>query len=49
MTVDPHSAEFAGTVAAGYTFDSPTLVLGALVQGEEATESKGFAGWVAKD
>ena len=39
MTVDPLSPDFAATVAAGYTFDSPTLALGALVQGEEATES----------
>ncbi len=39
MTTDPLSPEFAATVAAGYTFDSPTLALGALVQGEEATES----------
>src|SRR6188768_2786742 len=39
MTDETLSAEFAATVAAGYTFDAPTLVLGALVQGEEATES----------
>ena len=39
MTTDPNSADFAATVAAGYTFGSPTLALGALVQGEEATES----------
>src|SRR6187431_3138782 len=39
MATDPLSAEFAATVAAGYTFDGPTLPLGALVQGEEATES----------
>ena len=39
MTVDPLSPDFAATVAAGYTFGSPTLALGALVQGEEATES----------
>src|SRR6478735_10584532 len=39
MTTDPLSAEFAATVAAGYTLDRPTLALGALVQGEEATES----------
>src|SRR6187402_2816918 len=39
MNVDPRSAEFAAIVATGYTFDSPTLTLGALVQGAEATES----------
>ena len=39
MTTDPNSAEFAQEVAAGYTFDGPTLKLGALVQGADATES----------
>jgi len=39
MATDPLSPEFAQDVAAGYTFDGPTLDLGALVQGEEATES----------
>ena len=39
MTTEPLSPEFAATVAAGYAFDGPTLPLGALVQGEEATES----------
>jgi DNA helicase HerA-like ATPase len=39
MTDETLSTEFAATVAAGYTFDSPTLALGALVQGEEATEA----------
>jgi len=39
MTTDPLSPEFATEVADGYTFDGPTLALGALVQGEDATES----------
>ena len=39
MTTDPNGAEYAQKVAAGYTFDSATLDLGALVQDADATES----------
>ena len=39
MTTDPNSAEYAGIVAEGYTFDGPTVTLGALVQSEAATAS----------
>jgi DNA helicase HerA-like ATPase len=39
MTDETLSPEFAATVAAGYASDNAVLPLGALVQGEEATES----------
>ncbi|GIG55464.1 helicase HerA-like domain-containing protein [Demequina activiva] len=39
MTVDPLSAEYAQIVAEGYSFGGSSITLGALVQGEDATES----------
>lgn len=39
MTSDANSAEYAEIVTAGYTFEGESLSIGALVQGEEATES----------
>jgi DNA helicase HerA-like ATPase len=36
---DPNSPEYAAQVAAGYAFEGESITLGALVQGEEATES----------
>ena len=36
---DPNSPEYAQEVAQGYTFDVPSITVGALVQGADATES----------
>ncbi len=36
---DPNSPEYAAHVAAGYAFEGQTITIGALVQGEDATES----------
>lgn len=36
---DPNSPEYAAHVAEGYAFDGESITIGALVQGEEATES----------
>jgi hypothetical protein len=36
---DPNSPEYAALVADGYAFEGETITIGALVQGEEATES----------
>ena len=36
---DPNSPEYAAVVADGYTFKGESITIGALVQGEEATES----------
>ena len=40
---DPNSPEYAALVAEGYTFPGESITIGALVQGEDATDRPRYA------